>query len=220
MPKENTFVALLPVFGIVFGLSATTTEAATLTFEGFSEDDLIPGSYGDITNLNVAYTTKSGFGNPNSIAGVRYASGGYGGTLSDVAYGDVIGETEIAQISFTPVNDGINAVITSFDLGFNSGGIASEWRIYNATHNFLLASSGPLTGTPDTQSFSPNISEPETIHLQWSNAANVAIDNVVYNVTTAPVPIPSAIWLLGSGVMCLVGVRGRFSNRNLSAAIE
>jgi hypothetical protein len=34
-----------------------------------------------------------------------------------------------------------------------------------------------------------------------------------YFATAAPVPIPSAVWLLGSGLLCLVGLKRKFNNK-------
>lgn len=45
--------------------------------------------------------------------------------------------------------------------------------------------------------------------LQWQS--QFVMDNVVVNEATAPAPtpIPGAVWLLGSGILCLTGLRKR-----------
>jgi hypothetical protein len=35
------------------------------------------------------------------------------------------------------------------------------------------------------------------------------IDDVYFNGTYSPVPVPAAVWLLGSGLLGLIGIRRR-----------
>jgi hypothetical protein len=53
----------------------------------------------------------------------------------------------------------------------------------------------------------------DTLWIRWvenndvGNDHGLAIDNVTFNVI--PTPIPAAFWLMGSGLLCLFGIRGR-----------
>ena len=84
----------------------------------------------------------------------------------------------------------------------------TEIRVYDEEYSSLLFQTGSIElGGTVAEHFDVNIILAETLHLQWQNPWAVAIDNVVYGVLPAPVPIPAAIWLLGTGLTALVGFR-------------
>ena len=70
---------------------------------------------------------------------------------------------------------------------------------------FEIADQPPQTktiffGVVDTTPFN-------SLSIRWANATNaVGFDDLVY---TAPIPIPAAVWLFGSGLLGLIGISRR-----------
>lgn len=95
-------------------------------------------------------------------------------------------------------NQGWNSLSIAFHSDYVTVGINNNYMnifngLYHNPSNFMVLGDALVQGS-DGQ---PNI--------------NYYVDNIKAVSQTAPVPIPAAVWLLGSGLVGLVGVRRKFS---------
>ncbi len=124
----------------------------------------------------------------------------------------------------------VPAVEVSYDVyNFNDGSRANSfnfsWSLDNINYSFV--SSLDFT-SPETADGSPawakasrstvltglNWENGSYIYFRWSGDDISGIGDrdefALDNLTTTPIPIPSAVWLLGSGLITVVGLRRRF----------
>jgi hypothetical protein len=218
--KKKLFDGLataLLIFGMV-GLA----NASLLTFEGLSGYNYVDinQNYGDnITSTSDAYgqyLEGNGF-TPHISVSYNTAGGNVWleawdynyGDLVHVAYADVNGG--IAEIKFT-ADPGYKVTINSFDMAaypkidnnltileiVNGEGV----KIWDAPSLFVEGSDGHSY-------FSPAVSG-SVLTVRWGTSWNIGIDNINFDESAAPVPVPPSIWLLGSSLFGLIGIRRKF----------
>jgi PEP-CTERM motif-containing protein len=210
--KFAVFVGLISAV-LLFGAVA---QATTLTFDGdicgggtsCSNGESIDQSYGDILGqLDVVYTHRVGNGNTVSDElflkwwDTQYSN------LTNVAYGGSNDLTGVSEIAFIPAA-GYSVTVNAFDLGaWPQTARDTQATIYDSAYN-ELDSTGPITVQGNASS---NISFGQTnangLIIQWGPSAyNVGLDNLGFTVqTAAPVPEPSTVLLLASGLAGILG---------------
>jgi len=190
--------ALLVLSVLILGVQSPAQAGLTLTLD-------------DGTNpvITVADTDNDGYVYYSGAIGnwIMNLSGGFSvGNLMDLVSGNVsssAGGTMTVTLTDTDFSD-----LSSFHVGGTTGGSVT-FNLYNDSN--LVAS---YTG--DTPSFSTDIAsltstgsitEIEAVIIHEGSAMSSFDANVVQN----PVPVPAAFWLLGSGLMGLIGIRRRGS---------
>lgn len=188
--------ALLVLSVLILGVQSPAQAGLTLTLD-------------DGTNpvITVADTDNDGYVYYSGAIGnwIMNLSGGFSvGNLMDLVSGNVsssAGGTMTVTLTDTDFSD-----LSSFHVGGTTGGTVT-FNLYNDSN--LVAS---YTG--DTPSFSTDIAsltstgsitEIEAVIIHEGSAMSSFDANVVQN----PVPVPAAFWLLGSGLMGLIGIRRR-----------
>ncbi|OPY16446.1 MAG: hypothetical protein A4E69_00236 [Syntrophus sp. PtaB.Bin138] len=181
---------------LILGIQSPAQAGLTLTLD-------------DGTNpvITVADTDNDGYVYYSGAIGnwIMNLSGGFSvGNLMDLVSGNVsssAGGTMTVTLTDTDFSD-----LSSFHVGGTTGGSVT-FNLYNDSN--LVAS---YTG--DTPSFSTDIAsltstgsitEIEAVIIHEGSAMSSFDANVVQN----PVPVPAAFWLLGSGLMGLIGIRRR-----------
>lgn len=120
-------------------------------------------------------------------------------------------ESYFLQFS-SPVAD-IALDLYDFDKGTGNA-VLTAYSNFNWTGN--VGSTTPLSKLSDGSVVNlsiPNPSSPiSSVSLTWVGDPGYSIDNGtgIDNISFATVPIPGAIWLLGSGLLGLVGIRSKF----------
>lgn len=156
-----------------------------VTFSGFENGATVP------TYVGTSWTPDTGMGNYWSNLLPDGTDDNYGNDRRDVL-----------RVSFT-------APAANIGLDFND--LGADPAVF-VTFNFY-DNSGSLLGSEKKQSdgWDPltfgytNVAYFEI--LQPLDAWALAVDNLTFD--TAPVPIPAAVWLLGSGLVGLIGLRRR-----------
>jgi len=188
--------ALLVLSVLILGVQSPAQAGLTLTLD-------------DGTNpvITVADTDNDGYVYYSGAIGnwIMNLSGGFSvGNLMDLVSGNVsssAGGTMTVTLTDTDFSD-----LSSFHVGGTTGGSVT-FNLYNDSN--LVAS---YTG--DTPSVSTDIAsltstgsitEIEAVIIHEGSAMSSFDANVVQN----PVPVPAAFWLLGSGLMGLIGIRRR-----------
>lgn len=137
------------------------------------------------------------------------------GSLSISSTSTAIGNMEINNASLTTNNDGsfhVTGTINFLDLGTSSSifgdmFVTANWDDFNqvttfeflptvfagSIHNGLLMSEGPFAG--------------DLLEFQVSSTLLAIVDNPFPSYS--PVPVPAAVWLLGSGLIGLFGIARR-----------
>ncbi|MBK5926160.1 hypothetical protein [Rhodobaculum claviforme] len=198
---------------------AAPVSAATLDFSGdicggpCINNAPIDSTYGSILGqLAVSYTFN--VNTATSDAFLRWYGPDYSG-LTGVAYGANGGRPEIL---FTPAA-GYEVTIRSFQLGaWPNQNRTTQVSVLDRDGNALFASPAGITisGTAPT-TFSGPWTRSDGLRIQWGpDGFNVGIDNIVFSVqptgTTNVIPLPASLWLLGGGLVALLGA-GRTRRR-------
>jgi len=197
MFKKMIVVAAMAILAI--SAQAGTASANLVQNGNFATGDLTSWTQTNITADDlVAVTTTAG--NPSTFAGqgayeLVLGTNGVVGTISQ-AFATTAGQS--LTVSFWLANDDINPNNTNVFQAVLNGqvetlaglnqNLASPYTQYQFTTT--------ATGASTTLAFN-FLNDPSIYHL----------DNV--DVEATPTPIPAAFWLLGSGLMGLVGVRRR-----------
>ncbi|WP_294274213.1 PEP-CTERM sorting domain-containing protein [Propionivibrio sp.] len=190
---------------------AGTAQAAsyTLTFDQALACDvptcgsgnLLSQNYGDvagivdITYVNVNSTTPLGLVwwdiNYNDLKGVAWANG------SDAS--------SHARIEIKPSNDGDSVVLNSMDFGaYIDTTRGTNIRVTAIGGGATLFSYTGDVGSGSTthNTFSPNVSSPTGLWIDWYDSAyNVGIDNVNFSITAVPEPETYAMLMAGLGLL-------------------
>jgi len=196
------------------GTSYTTGQG-----EQFPSPDLGSGTQGNVGTMTWGYnggsypTSPAGSGDYPSPPGdpatgqsdVRYravdqaAGEGLQWTVSTEGYQDI----QVQLGVFTSVNFPGSGVTFSFDYYNNElTWIEATTPIYDGTNTWATFYLSPGVDANDLSSFAFRLL------LDSGSAGGITYDWV--EVTGTPVPIPAAAWLLGSGLIGLIGLRRRF----------
>ena len=119
------------------------------------------------------------------------------------------GSTKVVTFdNFNNTNDSINAfgLYIYYNPGENNDNWVAlrfggdEYRVSEVTGGAGWYFFGGICDSPFTQ-----------VELFTSqNGGNIYLDGIYYSSDANPVPIPSAIWLFGSGIISLIGLRRKF----------
>jgi PEP-CTERM motif len=169
----------------------------------------ISQSFGDVAGVaDVTYSLPR-LTSPTSL---RWWDTGFN-TLYGVAWADGSDANSQARIEIKALAPGQAVTLTSFDLGayFNASR-ATTVNVYAIGSTTALFSFSGLVGTSNgpATTFNPNITVAGGLWLEFKDSAyNVAIDNINYSVTAAPVPEPASVVMMLAGVGGLLVARRR-----------
>jgi len=149
-----------------------------------------------------------------SIGGVTFSlagTGELGGPTTDSRYGG--GLWNSADGAYYPTNTILKAefdtnasgIMFDFD---NEGSKLTSWSLFDSS-NILITTGALSTGFFDLSSYTGVKS------IEWNNGGNnwlFALETLTYE--TSAVPVPAAVWLMGSGLLGLMG----FSRKNKKLA--
>ena len=208
MNKKKTLIGFLLM---IFLGPLGTINAAIVNFENLYTDELslvfVPTLYeGFKWNTMSVYTEKYGNENPAYLPLIV-------GQVSGVVYQHGGGFSAPESGSFDLLSFSVSSVYTQVQF-FNVIGYRDGNEIYN---NLLVAKTDFDLNTPGHQNISYNIdfNGIDEVRFWAATTAHLVIDNIAYeNFTGSPVPVPAAIWLLGSGLIGLVGFRKK-NNKSL-----
>lgn len=211
---------LASTVGLLLSLGFAQAEADVLTFSGgtvcngaansICGDGVgIDADYGDIAGqLDVQYTTYNGA----AIASTNLLVwNDLYNELDQVAYASFSGG--MAEIFLKPLN-GATVTLNGFDLGaWPDTTRNSQVTILDGAFNVLFSSGPTSIGTlPANLSthFAFDLSSDDGIRIQWGpDAYNVGIDNIDFTLSSTPVPLPAAAWLMAPVVAGLGLLRRR-----------
>ena len=213
-------VAVLAISGSAHASIVTNGDfSAGMTGWNPSGTGTTPGIGITAINLNVPNSTGYGDLIPNAPSGT-----------STAAY--FVDDNALESISQTITLDSFSTYVLSFDLFATNSGAVNQFN-FQLTDSVSGASSsfgnGPQAGdtsvpvgvwTPETLTFTTGAATSYNLAFNYTAGATPAKDVVLTDVsidplgkgTTSPVPEPSSIVLLGSGLLSAAGlVRRRFS---------
>ena len=196
--KRIGLAALLTGISIIF--FSGIVNASVLDFEIFHStavDQSYGDNIGDTPNVTVSYYT-SGTGPLTTYTG--YGSGYTAIPSSGYDY--------TAEVTFE-AEQGYLVTINSFDMGTWQGGD------YNPNLFEIVDGVGTKIWEPASldignglSTYVPNVTgEAVTIRWRIDGQNTIGIDNI--NFSQSAVPIPGAVWLLGSGLLGLVSLKKR-----------
>ena len=122
--------------------------------------------------------------------------------------GALVGSGSALNIVATPTGNypiGMTEYMISFDLNNPLALNASwYWLALQSSSPLFWETTGAGTGQDAVQSI-------QTSPYDWNKISNVDEDNhnLAFQLTSTPVPIPGAVWLLGSGIVGLIGLKRR-----------
>ncbi|MEW6265792.1 MAG: DUF4465 domain-containing protein [Thermodesulfobacteriota bacterium] len=167
------------------------------------------GGYGGIGNYGVAYDASASYMGskplvcldaPSSLAGAYFTNNTY--AYSTMFYGDWMTEAfeygDWFRLSITGYKDLSPTGVVEFYLADYRSSDQNAWYIVDAWTWVDLSALGVV----DSLSFSLSGSDSGAYGL--NTPAYFALDNLT---SAAPVPIPGAVWLFGSGLLGLIGLR-------------
>ena len=189
-------VALLVLSVLILGIQSPAQADLTLTLD-------------DGTNpvITAADTDHDGYVYYSGAIGnwIMNLSGGFSvGNLMDLVSGNVsssAGGTMTVTLTDTDFSD-----LSSFHVGGTTGGSVT-FNLYNDSNLVASYTAGTPSFSTDITSLTStgSVTEIEAVITHSGSTMSSFDANVVQN----PVPVPAAFWLLGSGLMGLIGIRRR-----------
>jgi hypothetical protein len=191
----------------------TAAQAYVINFDNlqpFNDYDPIPSGYGSNANVTVSYQTLY----PDFNPALNYAeiwNGGYA-NLNTAVYAGYQGG--ILDITLTANNPSQSVTLNSFNVAaYSTGNYTRKADIFkvidgdgNVLINYgLIDISGLIANT-----LYPNVSANSVSILlgyDWNNGIN----NINFSTSASTVPVPAAVWLFGSGLFGLLGLKRKFS---------
>ena len=176
------------LFVAIIATASLSAQAATLTYTG------------EVTDATGAFTALTPIGTP------------VGGPLEVDDTALAAGSIGIADIISIDVNVGGFCFATGTG---TCGGVGTLVPITSIDSAAITGTSGTLGGSFAVTAFSPtfNVSIPITFDLDAGtfSADGGALGTVsgIGSLEAAPVPVPAAVWLFGSALLGMMGVRRR-----------
>ncbi len=167
----------------VFTNVGYTSNTVTFTINGDMSGYVDPGSANSNQQFSIRYTP----GMVNSTSGLNFAPNTWSQDVFD------------------------NKTITSNgNTGFFTTGttIPFSWSAYNGNLSNAFATNNIVTLTLSQNLFNPGFSASD-ISFWWGNGHSDNNPTFLGGGAPAAVPLPAAVWLLGSGLLGLIGMRKR-----------
>lgn len=211
-------IALFVLSVLILGVSSQAQADLTLTlFDGTTTVSVADGSGLDGNNLVgvVTYSGSLGVWELNVTTGISTSTGGAYMDLNSVNGTGVTGLTSNAAGTLTiTLTDSLFAVpSTGYELqlgGTLNNGVGNSIALSVYNDSVQLINSGVITdgvygytGAGTTSSSAPSAMSIVAV-ITHADAGTTSFDANIH-----PAPIPAAVWLLGSGLVGLVGIRRR-----------
>ena len=198
----------------------SVSSAAVLTFDltnyNYSNNDAFSQDYGDriiATSDDIgSYLEGNGF-TPNVTVDYLTVNSNPGMDAWGSGFGDLTNvansshQTHGAEIKFT-ADVGYEVTINSFDLSkYYDDTEITTIKILDENRELVWSADSLFVDSVNHTSFIPDITGTE-LTICFGDGWNIGIDNINFD-QSAAVPIPGAVWLLGSGLIGLIAVRKR-----------
>jgi len=111
-------------------------------------------------------------------------------------------------ITFDNFNNS-DASINAFGLYFYNYNPGSKWRVMEFGSDFIPVNLTGSTGSYFFGVITDSFFDEVQLHTN-QNGGSMNIDEIYYSSNASAIPIPGAVWLLGSGIIGIVGIRRKF----------
>ncbi len=201
---------------IYWSFSQTPVGTGPITSRGAVYSGTYGSSVGSVDNFGVsgalnwdAASGRVGFRNPNDMI--------YGAPMNgslDVYMGNIYGTGGPTRmyleytVSAFMYSDYLENPWKYWDLALPFGSNVSSYGLHcvlTGTNLWLVNMWAEITPNPEWEALTFNLSVPGGAYL-WLDDLHIATESIA-------VPIPSAVWLLGSGLIGLVGIRRKRNKR-------
>jgi hypothetical protein len=206
---------LVPLLAVLLIGAVPIAQAATIHFgtpgDGLTSDGIsVADGTGNNSLVTVSTLERQGFGDPLQIGSpvhLSYWSSAIGPVITSGVFApNSSGNDFAAEITLTAVSGPFT--LQSFSLGRIGADVPriTNWRVYNSDYSQVLLSADDVSvGGGVTPTLNLVGSQ---FHIQWAAEAYFVVANDIV-VTSAPVPLPAAGWLLISGIGALGGIARR-----------
>ncbi|BAN34336.1 hypothetical protein SCD_n00488 [Sulfuricella denitrificans skB26] len=196
--KNNPLFKTCLVAALVISGSVSTAQAATITFDNL---DTSSGSYAQLQNGYAGFNWDNfwavdglNYYDPNDPTAIGYTTGVV--SPNNVAFNGFadpasFSSTTIFSLESAYVTKARDAGLTHFD-GYNGASLLYSMDVYSTT-------TAPTFVTFNWAGLD------KVVMSDGDGTAHTAIDDITVN----SVPVPAAAWLLGSGLLGLIGVARR-----------
>lgn len=224
---KNRIFANLGMTALIGGsvLGSSLVSATVLTFDGVSAGQFeeLSQAYGDnvssTENSAGSYLEGNGF-TPNVTVSYRTVDE-EGNVVADsvfvesTGFGNLINATfpgqnnSFGEITLTPIA-GYQVTLNSFDIAARTQVVLDALQVVGADDSVLWDSGADTVSVGGSDQYTPAITSDEALTLRWGSNWNIAIDNINFDQQpVSAVPVPAAVWFLGSGLLALLGIRRR-----------
>jgi hypothetical protein len=193
-------VTTLLLLGSAFGSQITSASDPALSGASIINfENQTAGIYGSLTIDNVTFTA-----NNNHLQIDGYFAGNYNTTGRLYLDNGTYSNEGFSSMTFT-----FSGAVSAF--GFNWGASNESWVLnaYDASNNLLESFALPITLSSNAGEFY-GLADAGIAYATLSNTSGydwIFIDNFK---STAAVPLPAGLWLLGTGLFGLLGIRQKF----------
>ena len=198
-------ISVMAIFLLAFCISVSTVWGATIAIvnPGFEADIISDGSTTAIslpwTGAEVAFNPTTSHFVSEAPEGFNTAAINFGSISQNLSTTVILGQTYILQVEVGKRLDDNNAGFPGYEVRLLAGGnpVGTENALDPTLGTFLTS----------TVSWTADNFEGLSLGIQLSsNGIQTNFDDVRLNA----VPIPGAVWLLGSGLLGLIGFRRKF----------
>lgn len=212
---KRPVIIFLSLLLLMLGLTLTAA-ADTIDFNNVpGHPSTVTNGYGNTANVTVSYQTVNATGgvetanlalwNPyifnyyGDLGVVGYVTGGDGQPDAGGYYGEII---------LTPAA-GYSVTLQSFDVAPFVGTAPGDqlFAILDQNGNPLIEYTNQTISTSTHITYSPNVTYNGPLTLEFGPSGNIGLNYINFTSQTSTVPIPASVWLLGFGLLRLIGYR-------------